>query len=135
MWWSFENNTKTLDKEKVYQNIGMLSSFKILHLYLIIPSLGSQKENTLSLLFKQVWEMFQSLENLLRNICHIALIYASLSYDIFCKLQTFKERTAQFLSNKKKTQSVLVLYTMLEFTFKYSHIKEIKLDFWWLSLT
>lgn len=74
---------------------------------------SEKSPHTLSLLFETGWEIFQSLENLLRNICHILLIYASLSYDIFYKLQSFKERTAQFLSNKKQTQRVLVLYMMV----------------------
>lgn len=70
-----------------------------------------ESKRKILLLFEKSWEIFQSLENLLRNICHISLIYAGLSSDIFGKLRSFQERTAQFLSNMKQTQSVLVLYT------------------------
>lgn len=95
-------------KITAYSAISKYSAFMFNNTLLWVSKKQNKTPCTLSLLFKTGWEIFQSLENLLMNICRILLIYASLSYDIFCKLQSFKERTARFLSNKKQTQSVLI---------------------------
>lgn len=73
-----------------------------MRLYLIIHALGSPRESALSFLFETAWEMSQSLKNLLRNTCHTVLTYACSSYDIFYKLESFKEQIASFLSTTKE---------------------------------
>lgn len=104
--WIYKQHVKIT----AYSAISKYSAFMFNNILLWVSK--TQKQNktpcTLSLLFKTGWEIFQSLKNLLMNICRILLIYANLSYDIFCKWQSFKERTARFLSNKKQTQSVLI---------------------------
>lgn len=80
-------------------------------LYLIIHVLGSPKESALSFLFAIAWEMFQSLKNLLRNTCHIVLTYACLSYDIFYKLESFKEQIASILSTSKAGLKCINLFS------------------------
>lgn len=82
-----------------------------MYLYLVIHALGSPKEKALSFLFEIAWELLQSLENLLRNTCHIVLTYACLSYDIFYKLESFKEQIASFLSTVKPGLKCFDLFT------------------------
>lgn len=79
------------------------------------------------------WELFQSLENLLRNTCHIVLTYACLNYDIFYKLESFKEQIASFLSTMKPGLKCFDLFTGVmarNFILNTLPYKRNQIEFW-----